>query len=545
MIMNNQIAGCSGISQAISHGTTQAMHAAFVKGFLDAFAQKAASYGQACEQYQRGEITIADITRHLSQATADAEFHFSEHSHSLGLEQLQRYGMIQKQIDKQTVQVFETEIASNRKTILDAIENGDYFIVNLTYNAIKSSIYMICATQKIKTRQEQLLAEAQQELEIAQTFIKVLKALESVIRVEGPDQLEWSRIQKTLAIYRDYFSASELIPLKLASDQRVFGLFTEHVQLLEKHQPAGWLCHLAFCRNLLAKLAHSPDQHARLASWQALQASPQPESCLPAGPQLKPAAQFSERLGQAKPPVGELSRRLDKLNSLLNGRELGPDCFAPVESSLLGLVECLQASGGLELQSAPAHRVFSLFEAYVDFLCNLDFAGEPLLAAEHISRCCQLIEPLAQSTYERQMLEAWRSIRTSPGVICATPRASAGHQESAGSPAQAMLTLFQTLEDLFCGKLQLDYALIELAIAAYCRTYAQTTALPIRFSLDERIFGLYEKHVDRLLNSHFAVTDPAAAGQHIAACCKHLEPLAQDILRQELIRAWRILSEAA
>ncbi len=67
---------------------------------------------------------MGDITRHLSEASADAESFFAEQSHRMDLEQLQRYAMLQNQLDSLTVQVFETEIAHNQKVINEAWSPG-------------------------------------------------------------------------------------------------------------------------------------------------------------------------------------------------------------------------------------------------------------------------------------------------------------------------------------------------------------------------------------------------------------------------------------
>ncbi|MEZ0369765.1 MAG: hypothetical protein ACAI44_11830 [Candidatus Sericytochromatia bacterium] len=386
-----------------------------VDAFLDDFALKADSFRRACEQYQHGEISIADITRHLSEATADAEFFFSEHSQLMGMEQLQRYGTIQALLDKLTVQVFEAEITHNQEVILQAIENGDYFIVNMTYNAIKSSIYMICSKQKIKTQQDKMLTQNQQELETAQTFIKVLKALESVIRTEPATPNDWPKIEKALAIYVDYFSHAEPMSLKQASDQRVFVLYAEHVNQLEKHQPPGWFEHFSSCKAQLLRLASSPEQHALLAAWEAQLAAAQGQAPLPAP---APSTDFSWEAGAW---LQALNRHHDQLEALFSVEDFEKLNFPQIETSLHHFSASLEAAGGLYENSAIAHRIFTLFEGYVDFLSNADFAGEPLVAAEHIERCCKTLEGLTQTAYERQMLDAMRTLRNSISVLCPTP----------------------------------------------------------------------------------------------------------------------------
>ncbi|HEY9840576.1 MAG TPA: hypothetical protein V6D23_08990, partial [Candidatus Obscuribacterales bacterium] len=145
-----------------------------LNSFLDDFAQKTLDFAQACEKYQRGEINISKINAILGEANADVERFFSKR-HLMDLGHLERYGLLQQQLDAMTVQLFEAEIEKNRHAIFEAIRNGHYFIVNITYNSIKSSIYMMYSKLKDKSEQEIRLAETQQQLETAQVFIDMLK----------------------------------------------------------------------------------------------------------------------------------------------------------------------------------------------------------------------------------------------------------------------------------------------------------------------------------------------------------------------------------
>lgn len=245
-----------------------------IEKFLDGFNQKCVEFGYFCDQYMREEIGIGDITRHLSEATADAEMFFAEHSFFMNLEQLQRYGTIQKTIDNMTSQLFETEIKRNRKIITEALRNGEYFIVGLTYNSIKSSLYMMYSKHKIKTELDQKLAELEKELEATQTMIKVLKAIEAVIKIDDISQLDYHKIQKALEIYANYFKKAEDVDTKPACDERVFKLFEEHVEFLRNMgfggDAASASVHFAISCDTLQPLAHNDRQLAMLAAWRSL-----------------------------------------------------------------------------------------------------------------------------------------------------------------------------------------------------------------------------------------------------------------------------------
>lgn len=247
---------------------------AAIEKFLEEFNQKCVEFGYYCDQYMREELGIGDITRHLSEATADAEMFFADHSFFMNLEQLQRYGMIQKTLDNMTSQLFETEIKRNRKMILEALKNGEYFIVGLTFNSIKSSIYMTFSKNKIKTEQEEKLSELEREQEATQTMIKVLKAIEAVIKVDDLAHIDYHKIQKALEIYVNYFKNAEQVPAKPACDERVFKLFDEHVDFLRNMgfggDSATASVHFSICCDTLQPLAHSERQLAMIAAWRSL-----------------------------------------------------------------------------------------------------------------------------------------------------------------------------------------------------------------------------------------------------------------------------------
>lgn len=252
---------------------SQNIDPALIEGFLNEFNQKCVEFGYYCDQYMRQEIGIDDITRHLSTATAEAESSFFEYSLNMNMEQLQRYGVIQKTLDNMTVQLFDTEIKRSRKTILAAIANGEYFIVRITYNAIQSSIYMMFSKNKIKTDQEQALKALEQEQEATNTLIKVLKAIESTLQADTFEDVNFEKIQKALDIYVNYFKGSKA-QTKPACDERVFKIFDAHAAFLKAHNfgndamTSGM--HLSLCSDSLQPLAITPEQEALLSKWRTL-----------------------------------------------------------------------------------------------------------------------------------------------------------------------------------------------------------------------------------------------------------------------------------
>lgn len=254
-------------------GSIQPVDPSEIERFLDDFNQKCVEFGYFCDQYMREEIGIGDITRHLSEATADAEMMFGEYSFSMSLEQLQRYGTIQTTLDNMTAQLFETEIKRNKLVITEALRNGEYFIIGLTFNSIKSSIYMMYSKNKIKTEQERKLAELEQAQEATQSMIKVLKAIEATIKVEKIEEVNHQKIQKALEIYVNYFK-NATVDTKAACDERVFRIFDDHVEFLRAHgfggDSATASVHIPICCDTLQPLAKTDRQRQQLAYWRSM-----------------------------------------------------------------------------------------------------------------------------------------------------------------------------------------------------------------------------------------------------------------------------------
>lgn len=400
---------------SVENSSAEALPTQDIQSQLDDFARKTEEYARFCEEFQSGgNINLADIMLPLGEAATEAESFFSAHSHEMDMEQLQRYGQLQSRLDSLTLQLFEADITRNQQIVLSAMENGDYFIVNLTYNAIKSSIYMIYAKARIKTQQDERLAAMQQNLEIAQTFIKVLKALESVLAPE-PAVQDFGRIQKALNIYCDYFQNAETVPLKQASDQRVFNLFAAHAEALQHAQPPNWRSHLVRCRELLKRLASHPGHHSQLAGWEKL-FNVGSETWTETAPTLATES-IPEKAVDGPQLDVTLARHLGQLARLMQIELIEEINFSELESHLADFIMELLAERGQNSPGHAGHRVFALFEEYIDFLSNVDFAGDHTAAGEHIARCCKLLNGLAQSEAENQMLEAWQAIPDTLSVM--------------------------------------------------------------------------------------------------------------------------------
>lgn len=245
-----------------------------IEAFLADFGKRCESFGARCEAHARNELGLDDLTRSLSEATAEAENAFARCSPGMSLEQLQRYGSLQSRLDSLTFGLFETEIRRNRAIMLDALRKGDYFIVNLTFGTIRSSIYMMFAKQKIKTEQEAQLTQLDTDQEASRSLIKVLKAIEGMIRVGCFEELDYAKLQKVLEIYLTFFRQGENSEIKRAGDERVFALFEEHVEFLRSMgfggDPSMARVHLDLSCDLLQRLVHNPRQTMLLAAWRSL-----------------------------------------------------------------------------------------------------------------------------------------------------------------------------------------------------------------------------------------------------------------------------------
>lgn len=230
-----------------------------VSQFLTDFQEKADIFKGYCDQYMREEITIDAITRHLSEATAEAEMYFAEHSFNMSIEQLQQYGMIQQQLENMTFSMFQTEVARNKDVIHSAIKNGEYFIVNLSFKTVASTLHMMYVKQKIKTEQNKAMAELEEERSLAQGMIKVLKAIEANIKPDLVSESEYAKVQKAFTIYVRYFRDVEDQPVKSASNDRVISLLEEHLKhIQELHyggDPESANNHIHACYAVLQEIA--------------------------------------------------------------------------------------------------------------------------------------------------------------------------------------------------------------------------------------------------------------------------------------------------
>lgn len=240
-----------------------------IQKFLDDFANKYEDFKQVYQQYLNEEINIDAVTRELSAATAEAEMKFSEYSFQMSIEQLQHFGMLQKYFDNMMVDIFEEEISRNRTVCANAIENGEYFLVGLTYRGMESSIHMMYAKDRIKSDEHQKLTELQQEQQSVENMLKVIKALENVLNGElQPEDL--AKIEKALKLYFDYFHNIPRTIVRTACDVRVIRLIQKHFEQLKS---TGWAQelseqHVKTCCRLLNALADVDELKLELEACQ-------------------------------------------------------------------------------------------------------------------------------------------------------------------------------------------------------------------------------------------------------------------------------------
>lgn len=236
-----------------------------IQRFLDDFAQKYEDFQQVYQRYLNEEINVDEITRELSTATAEPEMKFAEYSFQMSIEQLQQFGLLQKHFDDMMVNIFEVEIQRNREVCTNAIENGEYFLVGLTYRGMESSIHMMYVKDRIKSDENQKLTELQQEKQSVENMLKVIKALENVLQ-GNLQTYELTKIQKALKLYYDYFHNTPRTIVRTACDKRVIRLIQEH---FEKVQSTGLSeniiqNHIDACARILRALANVDELKAEL-----------------------------------------------------------------------------------------------------------------------------------------------------------------------------------------------------------------------------------------------------------------------------------------
>ncbi|PKL79038.1 MAG: hypothetical protein CVV27_02465 [Candidatus Melainabacteria bacterium HGW-Melainabacteria-1] len=242
-----------------------------IDGFLDAFADRCEEFKQVCADYLQGKVELDQITRAMSEATADAELKFSEFSFQMSMEQLQRFGMLQKILDSMMVEIFEADIINNRQTCARAIENGEYFLVGLTFRSIESAIYMRHSKDRIKLDQERRLSSLQQEQQSTEAMLKVIKALQQAL--EGSlDATALGRIEKAVGLYVSYFQPLERSELLSACDRRVLSLIKQHFESL-RALPGDHRPHLNACCQPLRSLPQPDALEPLLSECRTLAAS--------------------------------------------------------------------------------------------------------------------------------------------------------------------------------------------------------------------------------------------------------------------------------
>ena len=206
-----------------------------VEEFLNSFSQKCVEFGYYCDQYMREEINLGEITRRMSEATAEGESFFESNSERMEPDEVYRYQIMQQTLDDMTTNLIETEIKRNEAIIFEALRKGEYFIVNITFNSIHSSIYMVYSSPANihKNERDRKLAKLQQTQELAQALMKVLKVIDQKIKPEYFDDIEYRKLAKAFQIYVEYFKRIDNSEIKKACDERVVSQFHELVDYMK------------------------------------------------------------------------------------------------------------------------------------------------------------------------------------------------------------------------------------------------------------------------------------------------------------------------
>ncbi|MGE3728328.1 MAG: hypothetical protein AB7I41_22445 [Candidatus Sericytochromatia bacterium] len=230
----------------------------------------------------RAEINLGEITRRLSEATGEGESFFSLYHAKMTPQQIHRFEVLQRSLDQMTTQLIETEIKRNQQTIQEALRKGEYFIVNITFNSIHSSIYMAYNNpgEEMKMQRDAKLADLQQEQELIQALMKVLKAIESRNQPSEYNEVERHKLQKAYQIYSEYFKKIEHSSAKIAGDARAIALLEEHVAFLEQNkffdERLKALEHVSICANYLKEIAN-PQQRQELEALRERVRPPDPK----------------------------------------------------------------------------------------------------------------------------------------------------------------------------------------------------------------------------------------------------------------------------
>ena len=74
---------------------------------------------------------------------------------------------------------------------------------------------------------------------------------------------------------------------------------------------------------------------------------------------------------------------------------------------------------------------------------------------------------------------------------------------------------------------QVDYHKIQKALEIYVNYFKNAEQVPAKPACDERVFKLFDAHVDFLRNMGFG-GDASTASVHFSICCDTLQPLAHS-----------------
>lgn len=250
-------------------------HQREIEAFLTGFAARYTQFKAVYQAYLAETIELGEVTRALSEATADAEMAFSAHSHGMTMEQLQQFASLQKAFDTMMEQIFQEEIRRNYRVCAQAIENGEYFLIGLTHKGIQSAIHMLHSKDRIKTEKERKLEAVEQEQTQVQAMLKVIKALQQALDTEM-DVPALRRIEKVLGLYVTYFRELTRTQLLSACDRRVLTLLRTHFQtLLATSSGPFTYDHLARCLKPLQELPAGEVLEPLLSECRQLAGNPQ------------------------------------------------------------------------------------------------------------------------------------------------------------------------------------------------------------------------------------------------------------------------------
>lgn len=234
-----------------------------IEEFLKKFGAECVEFGLYYDQFMRNEVDFGEITRRLSEATGEAEGQFANLKSKMSEEQLVRFKGFQQALESMTITLIETEINRNKEIIKKSILNSEYFLVNIIYNSIISSVNMIYANSSEEKQKEkvQKLEKVTHEQKVLKGIIKVLKVVEESCKLEFFSNKEYEDLEKTFQIYVNHFAFMNDVQPKETCDEKLFKLLSEHVENLNSNEYFGNRTlaykHIKKCSKILELIANN------------------------------------------------------------------------------------------------------------------------------------------------------------------------------------------------------------------------------------------------------------------------------------------------